>query len=167
MPDLSDSSPYDDGHALTDAVYRHAFPGEPDALLAQTRRHAVAERMGLGDAPSARDKAELLGTLRSLGFDRSMLDAVRNRGFAEITLIMHHAQEVLSGDISGGAYNHLFREEPPGLFPRRSQPARPKHMPGWGTGFARALAQADADLAAIDAAILAVTGREPPRGRDR
>jgi hypothetical protein len=166
---VPENEPDNAGRALTDAIYRHAFPDSPDpSLLASTRKVAIAERLGQMEAATPQNLSEMRETLKTLGFDRSMLDAVRDKSLAGLGLLMHHAHDVLSGDIELGRGMPAKMASMPERFTRRSgKPAGPKAMPSWGIGFNRALARTDADLAAIDAAILAVTGTEPPRGQSR
>jgi hypothetical protein len=154
------------GEALINAVYRHAFPDVPDtSLLAHTRKLATAYRLGLAKA-TEKDKRELRQSLRLAGLDRSMLAAVRHRSVEELALLLHHAYEVFTGDVERSTAIPLMPPDTPQRFGRpMGRPA--ERAIDLGQAFNRAGAEADADLAAIDQAIIAVTGQEPPRGRSR
>lgn len=149
---MTESRPDDASPSLGDTVYRRAFPNEPDAsFLAETRKAAIDARLdGRPDEPTVR--SGLLKALQDLGFDRPMLAILgREMPAPALGLFLHHAQEFLAEGIGSG----------------RGLPAQLAARPNWEDGFNRALDRTRRDLAAIDEAILAVTGKEPPRGRGR
>lgn len=149
---MAESLPDDAGPSHGDTVYRRAFPNEPDAsFLAETRKAAIDARLdGRPDEPAVR--AGMLKALQDLGFDGPMLAILgREMPAPALGLFLHHAQEFLAE----------------GIARQQGLPAPLSATPGWADGFNRALDRTRRDLAAIDEAILAVTGKEPPRGRSR
>lgn len=153
--------------ALIDAVYRKAFPNDAEeALLASTRKVVIADRIGPAEPMPANAASEMRATLKTLGFDRSMIEVVRDKSPIELGLLLHHAQQTLSDDVENGRAFPREMQAPPHTFRGGAAPGN-NRLPSWGVGFNRALSRTDADLAAIDAAIAALTGKEPPRSRSR
>lgn len=153
----------------TEMIYRRAFPDEPEtSLLAETRRFAIDERLGLTKPAKPKEKSVVLESLKSLGFDNAMRETARDKTPGELSLLLHHANEALSEDIERGTRMPARPEAVPAPFSRRNgRSSGPNAMPAWGIGFNRALDRTNRDLSAIDAAITAVTGREPPGGHAR
>lgn len=142
----------------TEAIYQKAFPDVPgDSTLAWARRYAIRERLELRrPAATVKEKKEVLEMFRIFRFERSMIDMLRHRDVGDLVLVFEHAGRIFFSDVEH--HPVLPDSTPPGEFP---------WLVNFGQSFNRALAQADADIAAINQAILAFTGKEPPRGRSR
>lgn len=155
------------------AVYRRAFPDASShpILLDDPRYQSVLDRLGRQVDTSPRERREFIRSLANFGFTKSMLQVVREkyRSPHAALLFLAHANSLLFDAIDRAASDHRLLRD---LAPAEEQhvrgvdrpPAIPKTMEA---GFNRALAATDADLAAIDAAILDVTGEPPPKGRAR
>jgi hypothetical protein len=160
---VAKGDPDDTNKTLTDAVYRHAFEDEPQR--AEVRKYMIEERLGLISKGTPKRLAEARQALRPLGFDRSMIDTVRDKSLGGLLLLLHHSGEILCDDVSrGNIFTPVIQPKPSSITHRGVRHDGGSSKPSFGVSFNRALAQTDEDIAAIDAAILAVTGKEPPGG---
>jgi hypothetical protein len=137
---------------LIEAVYRRAFPGPADEILAEARRFVIQERLGLM-LSNPQDKLDLVeNALKPLGFDTTMQAILlREKTLGEISLFNNHAYRCLVDDIDRAS------AVPPAF----------QVPPGFPATFNQAMTLTDRDLAAISRAVKDLTGSGPSDGRLR